>query len=263
MNICLFAQEEIDKPLDLADSRAEHIIKILKKKVGDTFSAGIIGGMAGIATITALNVHKEISQNGKKELLRGELFFTFEAKTDGKPLRPLCMVIGFPRPIQLKRLLRDMASLGVAEVHLTSTELGEKSYLNSTLATTDAAKTMLLDGSVQAASTHIPALFMHKSLEECLKKVQDTKRDIAGGIDLLALDNVDANKSLSSYLKERKIARYTVACIGSERGWSQNERKILESYGYSRLEMGNRVLRTETAATVAATLILNSLGALG
>ena len=47
MNICLFSQDEVEKPLDIRDPRAEHILKILHKKEGDSFSAGIIGGMAG------------------------------------------------------------------------------------------------------------------------------------------------------------------------------------------------------------------------
>ena len=38
MNICLFTQEEIDKPLKAADPRAQHIKKILHKGVGDTFA---------------------------------------------------------------------------------------------------------------------------------------------------------------------------------------------------------------------------------
>ena len=106
MNICLFSQEEISKPLFLKDERAEHIIKILHKKEGDTFAAGIIGGKSGIAKITGIS---------------DAIYFDFEPCGDGKFLNPLKMIIGFPRPIQLKRLLRDVAALGICEVHLTGT----------------------------------------------------------------------------------------------------------------------------------------------
>ena len=53
MNICLFSSEEISLPLSTKDERGNHLIKILHKKEGDTFSAGIIGNQAGTATITA------------------------------------------------------------------------------------------------------------------------------------------------------------------------------------------------------------------
>ena len=114
MNICLFAKEEIDSnslgSLSLKDERAKHILKILHKGVGDDFSAGIIGGMAGKAVIS------DISDSA--------ISFEFKALSDGKELYPLDLIIGFPRPIQLKRLFRDVASLGVRSVHLTGTELG-------------------------------------------------------------------------------------------------------------------------------------------
>ena len=120
MNICLFSEDEIGKELKLKDERAQHLIKILHKKEGDTFYAGIIGGRAGTAQIEKISSEGTIS-------------FSLTAQSDGKPLNPLKMIIGFPRPIQLKRLLRDVAALGVCEVHLTGTDLGEKSYMQSTL----------------------------------------------------------------------------------------------------------------------------------
>ncbi len=259
MNICLFSADEIGRPLNIRDPRAEHIIKILHKKEGDTFAAGVIGGKAGTATISAIDIHDEKSPDGKKTFSQGTLAFTFEPLTDGKPLYPLVMIIGFPRPIQLKRLLRDMAGLGVCEVHLTATELGEKSYLKSDLATSDAGYQMLLDGTEQAAGTHVPELFIHKSLAECVATVKDRHPDFKA----YALDNINPSGSLWENLCENPAKEsVAVAAIGSERGWTESERKFLESQGFNRLSMGNRVLRTETASTVAASLILGSMGVL-
>ena len=51
MNICLFEESELGKPLAKHDERTQHIIKVLHKKEGDSFDAGIIGGKAGKATI--------------------------------------------------------------------------------------------------------------------------------------------------------------------------------------------------------------------
>ncbi len=264
MNICLFEQDEIDKPLDLRDERAEHIIKILHKKVNDTFAAGIVGGPSGRAVITALDVHDEKSSDGRKTFAGGSISFRFEPDGDGKPLHPLVMVIGFPRPIQLKRLLRDMAGLGVSGIHLTVTDLGEKSYLKSGLASGGEGRRMLLEGCVQAASTHVPELFMHSSLDECLESVAPLLQEGQVGKGLYALDNVNPAGSLSCFLGENPPAEdsVSVAAIGAERGWTDREREILERNGFVRLSMGNRVLRTETASTVAASLILGEMGAL-
>ena len=268
MNICLFDKQEINKPLSLKDPRGEHIVKVLHKKEGDEFNAGIIGGKAGKAVITSLALTEEKASNGKT-FTSGSLEFEFFAETDGKPLNPLIMIIGFPRPIQLKRLLRDMAALGVKEVHLTATELSEKSYLESELATSEAGYKMLLDGTVQAASTHVPLLFRHKSLKECLFFINE-RLDCQESLTKIALDNVSVKENLGNFLKntelnlkcKQNLDALCVAAIGSERGWTENERALLESFGYVRLGMGSRVMRTETASTVSASIILNEMGVL-
>lgn len=241
MNIVLFEKNEISCPLKLNDERAQHILKILHKKEGDTFSCGIIKGMAGKAEI----IH--ISEEGIK--------FSFEPESDGKPLNPLKMIIGFPRPIQLKRLLRDVAALGIQEIHLTGTELGEKSYMKSNLLERGTAYKMLLDGTVQAASTHIPELFLHQNLKECLQEISKNPAELK-----IALDNVNASENLFSFMQNRVQKFPVIAAIGSERGWTDNERQLLEKSGFTRCSMGQRIMRTETAATVASSIILASSG---
>ena len=248
MNICLFKQEELNRPLSIKDERGEHIIKILHKKEGDIFSAGVINGMAGTATI--------------KKIENSEITFDFAPDSEGKNLYPLKMIIGFPRPIQLKRLLRDIAALGVQEVHLTGTELGEKSYMQSNLVEHGTAYQMLLDGTVQAASTHVPDLFLHKTLKDCLESVIPEKEQCNNAKILkLCMDNINPKGSLFSVLQEQyEKPALVVAAIGSERGWTQKEREMLESAGYLRVGMGPRVMRTETAATVSASIISACMG---
>lgn len=260
MNICLFKNEEINQPLDLRDERGQHIIKILHKKEGESFTAGIIGGQAGSALITKI-------EGSFKE--GGKLYFDFKPESDGKPLTKLKMIIGFPRPIQLKRLLRDIAGLGVGEVHLTGTELGEKSYMQSTLVEKGNAYKMLLDGTVQAGSTHVPQLFLHKTLDECLEAVTGDGRLEGGRLLpdqdsnlLLALDNRRASCPLTKAMEGSKVImkKNLVAAIGSERGWTDKERDFLVEKGFTLCSMGERILRTETAATVAGSIILSQLG---
>lgn len=242
MNIALFEKDEIAKPLSVKDERGEHLVKVLHKKIGDTFTCGIEDGPSGTATITNIE--------------NGVITFDFKPETDGKPLYPLVMIIGFPRPIQLKRLLRDVAALGVCEVHLTGTELGEKSYMQSNLLERGSARRMLWDGTVQAGSTHLPKLVMHQTLKECLDELEKRFPDS----EKYALDNIRPKGSLKSVQGLSENAPHFIAAIGSERGWTNKERDLLENSGYVLCGMGCRIMRTETAATVAASIILNEKG---
>ena len=79
----------------------------------------------------------------------------------------------------------------------------------------------------------------------------------AGGEYLkLALDNVNPSERLADALKP---SARVVAAIGSERGWTERERHLLESKGYVRCGRGERIMRTEPAATVAGAIILSEL----
>ena len=245
MNIVLFTKADKNF-LPLTDERAKHILKVLKKNKGETFDAGIENAENGLATIT------NIDENG--------ITFDFMPTGTGKPLNNIEMIIGFVRPIQLKRLFRDMASLGVKKIHLVATELGEKSYMDSKIVERGTAYNALREGAIQAKSTHIPELCIHASVADCLKSL---KRKNAVTV---CLDNIEPKTTLFNYLREKNAKfeqNLTVfAAIGSERGWSNKERALFKEADFTLCGMGHRVLRTETASTVAVSLILQSIGEL-
>ena len=244
MNIVLFKENEISQKLSVKDPRGEHIKKILHKKVNDTFEAGVINVSEGTCTIT--------------EITEKDITFEYKAEKEIVPLYKVKLIVGFPRPIQLKRLLRDVVSLGVQEIHLTGTELGEKSYLKSTLLERGAAEAALIDGACQAKSAALPELFMHENLRDCLKTVFDGQNDEKA--ELVLLDNVKPEFRLSDAVQTRAFENKTViVAIGSERGWTDKERNIFEQRGFKLYSLGNRVLRTETASTTAVSLILAAM----
>ncbi len=243
MNIVLFSNQD-NYFFPHEDERAKHILSVLKKEKGDSFEAGIENGLAGEAIITKINSEG--------------IFFSFTSTSTGLPLFPIELIVGFVRPIQLKRLFRDVASLGVSKLHLVGTELGEKSYMHSKVIERGTAYKALKDGSIQAKSTHITELFVHNSLLDCLKQIPILENDIA-----ICLDNKEATVSLYDYMLQKKPnGKKTYTAIGSERGWSEKERLLFKDFGYSLCSMGKRVLRTETATTVSLGLILQSMGEL-
>jgi RsmE family RNA methyltransferase len=161
MNIVLIEPGERFFPR--GDERYAHIRKVLRKGANDSFLAGEIDGPKGPAVIEGMDE-------------RG-CSFSFEGREPSVPLYPITVIVGFPRPIQLKRLLRDLASLGVASISLCATELGEKSYLESTLVDRGAARAALLDGCMQAGMTALPTLEMRESAAESIER--DVPRDAA------------------------------------------------------------------------------------
>ena len=262
MNIILFEPHEIGKPLPRRDERTIHLVKVLRKKNGDIFEAGVLGGNLGTGKIESIR-------------LDGSITYSLDLKEEAPERFPLQMAVGFPRPIQIRRILRDLSSLGIMAVDLIGTELGEKSYRDTKLLSDGGARAAMVEGAVQARDTVIPVLSAYNTLDEWLvqrswETVLFKKTVLTAGIHfslnprihplLIAADNVRPEGSLANLNAMRQPV---VMAVGSERGWSDAERAKLESAGFLRLSMGKRALKTETACIAAAVLALEKMGFLG
>ena len=274
MNIILFDSSEIGKPLPRRDERTLHLLKVLHKKAGDSFEAGILGGNLGQGYIDTIK-------------LDGSIVYSLDLKEEAPPRCPIRMAVGFPRPIQIRRLLRDLSNLGLEAVDLISTELGEKSYRETKLLTDGGAREALIEGAVQARDTRLPVLSTYYSLKDWLKErpwdrphspeesssgtssFSEKKTRLVWGAYggsasqspiLIALDNVRSEGSLALL---SALGQSVVLAVGAERGWSDAERDELEKAGFLRLAMGKRALRTETACVAAAVLAMEKIGILG
>lgn len=287
MNLILFRQDELGKPIPKRDERAIHLIKVLHKTAGDTFDAGLLNGPLGQGRITAIEPD-------------GALLVDLDLNIPPPPRHPLRVAVGFPRPIQLRRLLRDLSSLGVSYIDLLVTELGEKSYQDTTLLTDGGAEQALIEGAIQSRDTSLPVIKTYRSLKAWLAAqpwaaeqpwlaAQSGGSEVPANITapancsqpgpiavpaspagiastatpamlLLAPDNVRPQGSFADLPCFPGAA--AVLVIGSERGWSDAERDQLEKAGFSRLSMGSRALRTETASVAAVILALEKIGAL-
>ena len=238
MNIILIEEHELGRSLSRRDKRTIHLLKVLHKKVGDDFEAGILGGNRGTGKIEKINFD-------------GSIFVSLNASGPPLPKLPVRVAVGFVRPIQIRRLLRDLSSMGVSAIDLVGTELGEKSYPDTKLLNDGGAKDALAEGAIQARDTVLPVLSVYENLEKWLnerpwQKQGDTRIPL-----LLAMDNV---RPEGSFFHLGPGSRPMVLAVGPERGWSDRERELFEKAGFLRLSMGSRALRTETACVAAMAL---------
>jgi RsmE family RNA methyltransferase len=243
VNIILFEEHELGHSLPRRDERTIHLLKVLHKKAGDAFSAGILGGMCGTGRIEKINFD-------------GSIFVTIHADEPPPPRMQLRMAVAFVRPIQLRRIFRDLSNLGVTAVDLIGTEIGEKSYRDTKFLYDGSARSAFIEGAVQARDTQIPALEIYESLENWLETRPWEKTGSKRIPLLLAMDNVRAE---GSFFNITPTSRPAVIAVGPERGWSDRERESFERAGFLRLSMGSRPLRTETACVAAAALAMEKI----
>jgi 16S rRNA (uracil1498-N3)-methyltransferase len=248
VNILILEAAEVGARLPRGDRRWEHVRKVLKKGPGDRLAAGLADGSLGQALVV------ELDESG--------LVLDFKAfeGPDGvpPPLAPLTLILGFPRPIQAARVLRDLTSLGVAEIHLTATELGEKSYAQSSIFKDRDFRGHLVEGAEQAGNPLLPRVLTHWSLKRCLEALsasEDPAQQARG--DRIFLHPYGDFEKLGSL---RGLEAPVTLAVGSERGWTEAELDLLLAAGFSPRSLGGRILKTETAVLAAAALSLSRLG---
>jgi RsmE family RNA methyltransferase len=236
VNLILFEENEAGLPLGKRDARAVHLVKVLRKKEGDEFDAGVLGGKRGKGMIERFGDD-------------GAIFFSL-ALTELPPARlPVTVAAGFPRPIQARRLLRDLTSMGVCGIDLIGCELCDRNYLKTTLVTDGGARSALIEGAVQSRDTLLPRLSVYPSLAAWLKAVS---LPAGGEADLIACDNAAPCGRLG---EDRGAGRSAVIAVGPERGWSDRERRQFLEAGFRLMSLGSRALRTETACIAAVAVV--------
>jgi len=231
MNIVLFQPGEWRQPLPRLDARAAHLVDILKLVPGDRFAAGEIGAWVGTLEYVS-------HANGVLEMAN-PIWDSLPP-----PLGRVHLLIGTPRPPTARRLLNDLTTLGSAELHFVATDLGDKSYLQSTLWKGEYFKN-LWEGAAQARTTLVPRIELHTGLRRTLVALEERTTGPKIWFDEggTPWDRHPAHESASSGA--------LWLALGPERGWSAAERGLFADQGWQLAGLGERVLRTETACSLA------------
>lgn len=259
MNIILF--EEIPQFIPLSDPRGRHIKKVLKAEAGDCLKAGLVNGPRGELCIESIET--------------GGYRVSWRESGPVVGLYPLTLLVGFVRPISVKRILREAASLGVERLIFTVTDTGERSYREANLWKTGEYREYLINGLQTAGGTVLPAVELCGGLGEALAAAEVAPGAVPAydSPARLVLDNVGSGRPLwqielagtegAPAGPARVVGpRPAVLAVGSERGWSDRERRLFREAGFEPVSLGSRVLRTETACSAGAALALARMGLL-
>ncbi len=233
MNRILFEADEIrDGVASFGGVRAAHVRDVLHGEVGQILKTGELDGRIG---------HGEIVE------MDGDVVRVRVAH-DEKPLAPwIDLVLAPPRPRVLKRLLPQLAAMGVGRIVLVGAQKVEKDFWGATLLKEVNYRPLLVDGLMQgAASTAVPQILARRNFRRFASDELDalfpaSRRIVAHPGE----GSGEEGKWNSGEVEE--VGRMVLA-IGPEGGWTDDEVALLESHGFSRYSLGPRILRTDTAA---------------
>ena len=113
-----------------------------------------------------------------------------------------------------------------------------------------------LEAVQQSEQWRIPTVAKPQSLSVLLTSVA------TGLLTLMLAERLDG-KSLQMVALPQDAAGSVLVLIGPEGGWSQEEVLIAEQAGVERITLGQHILRSETAAIAAISILQSRLGELG
>ena len=210
----------------LADRRFTHMQEIHGVAVGDTLRVGRVNGLMGQATVVRLEGHE------------AELQVNCDQPPPSK--LPLTLVLAVPRPKMLRRLFQTIATLGVPRLILVNSYKVEKSFWQTPFLQPDAVRANLILGLEQARDTVLPEVIIEKRFKPF---VEDRLPSIAHGT-LGLVGHPGPHPACP-----RGLDQPVTLAIGPEGGWIPYEIELLGKAGLSPVQLGDRILRVETAVT--------------
>ncbi len=228
MNLLLLEEDDFiaaDRVI-LRDRRLTHMQEVHRSEVGDSLRVGRINGLMGSAELLRLEA-------GEAEL-RVNLDQPPPAKL------PLTLVLALPRPKMLRRVFQTVATMGVAKVILVNSYRVEKSFWQTPFLEPEAIREQLILGLEQARDTVLPEIVIEKRFKPF---VEDRLPAIAEGT--LGLVGHPGNFPPCP----RALSEPVTLAIGPEGGWIPYEIDLLARSGLQPVQLGERILRVETAVT--------------
>jgi 16S rRNA (uracil1498-N3)-methyltransferase len=233
MNIILFEKDELkDGSVVLADHRAKHIVKVLRSEPGDCIRVGEINGKIGTG---------EVLKTKNKYPFLVELRVNLSEKPGPRP--SIDLLLAMPRPIMLKRILSQLAALGIGTIYIINANRVEKSFWDAGILTEKESRPHLLHGLEQAVDTRLPQIKIFRHFRPF---VEEYLPDLSSKYSSLIIGHPDSENSLSHCLSGN--SGRVLYGVGPEGGWVDFEIEKFLHAGMNAFSIGNRILKVDTAA---------------
>lgn len=210
----------------LRDRRLKHMQEVHRVEVGDSLRVGQIGGLLGSAELLRL------------EPREAELRISLDSPPPAK--LPLTLVLALPRPKMLRRVFQTVATMGVPRVILVNSYRVEKSFWQTPFLQPEAIREQLILGLEQARDSVLPEIIIEKRFKPFVE--DRLPQRVEGTLGLVGHPGAFP-------ACPRAVEQPVTLAIGPEGGWIPYEIDLLRLSGLQPVQLGERILRVETAVT--------------
>ena len=255
MNRILFEKAEItDGIATFGGERAEHVMNVLHGEVGQILKTGEVDGLIGTSEIVEiLTTESNVGNCGGRD---SSAPIRIRARVDHteKSIEPwIDVILAPPRPRVMKRLLPQLATMGVGRIVLVGAQKVEKDFWGATLLKEENYRPLLIDGLMQGGTSIIPKIECWKSFNRFLRE---------GLSSFVTTERIVAHP----YVEEVVVGSCSgregkpLLAIGPEGGWTDDEVAKLIENGFRGYSLGSRILRTDTATIALLAQLMKEFG---
>lgn len=229
MNRILFESYEISGGMaGFGGDRARHVVEILHGEAGQVLKTGQIDGAVGTSVVESIEKRPD------------GYFITARVDHNDRAPSPWAdLILAPPRPRVMKRLLPQLASLGVGRIFLVGAKKVEKDFWGATLLKEDNYRPLLVEGLMQAGTSAMPTLEVRRNFR---KFINEEFEGLFADVGRRVVAHPYGAETSAGASEGRLLL-----AVGPEGGWTDDEVSLLESHRFARYSLGPRILRTDTA----------------
>lgn len=228
MNLLLLEDDDFiaDDRVLLSGRRLKHLHEVHRAEAGDSLRVGRLNGLMGSGQLLRLDADQ------------AELSIQLDQPPPAK--LPLTLLLALPRPKMLRRVLQTVSAMGVPRLILLNSYRVEKSFWQTPFLEPAAIREQLILGLEQARDTVLPEVIIEKRF----------KPFVEDQLPQLAADSLGLIGHPGAYPAcPRAVEQPVTLAIGPEGGWIPYEVEKLQEAGLQPVQLGERILRVETAVT--------------
>lgn len=185
------------------------------------------------------NYHYLIDSYTKKEIT-----FKLKSKELGiTPQKKVTLYMSLVKKDTFETVVRTCTELGVTQIVPVIAERSEKKNLNE-----ERLRIISIEASEQCFRSNVPIISPIITLKEAINSVSGNENNIVASLFGEKIDNENVKKVISS-------AKLNIF-VGPEGGFTDNEEKMFNESGFTKIKLTDTVLKADTGAQAIVTLAM-------
>lgn len=213
----------------LTSAEAHHALHVMRIQVGESVELFDGKGSQSHAVVTKLSRSECQCEAEPSQLI------------DREPARAIHLGVALPKPDRARELIERLTELGVKSV---TPLVGRRTQRPPSESQLEKLRRGAIEACKQCGRNELLQIMPSQSAVEFFAVTHNTVRLIAH----------PSNDSIS--LSDLGDSSEVKAAIGPEGGWTEDEVRVAVEQGFQCVDLGRRIYRIETAATVVAAVLV-------